>query len=67
MILAPHVIVDDFCHFNPAECIVSEEQHCADNTRGKFCELCEVGDYGDATQDSCQSCPCPLPDNKYDL
>ena len=60
--------VDDYCHFNPSECaVIRDDTHCQHNTRGKFCEECDVGYYGDATlpyEDACQSCPCPSAENK---
>ena len=40
----------DYCHFNPEKCEVLpiegegvDNGHCADNTRGKNCELCDPG------------------------
>jgi len=67
--LPPEQTVDEYCHFNPEECtVIMEDTHCKHNTRGKFCEECDVGFYGDATvpyEDACQPCPCPLAENNF--
>uniref|UniRef100_A0A0K2UE20 Laminin subunit alphalike [Acyrthosiphon pisum] n=1 Tax=Lepeophtheirus salmonis TaxID=72036 RepID=A0A0K2UE20_LEPSM len=58
----PHI-----CHFQPDLCRVSNET-CLHNTRGKNCEECDVGYFGDARRGShhdCQPCPCPLQDNNF--
>ncbi|XP_035660967.1 laminin-like protein epi-1 isoform X3 [Branchiostoma floridae] len=37
--------------------------NCLHNTRGEFCELCQIGFYGDPSSgdvDACKECPCPL-------
>merc|ERR1712106_227086 len=61
--------VDDYCHYNPSECaVIRDDTHCRHNTRGKFCEECDVGFYGDATlpyEDACQACPCPRAENNF--
>ena len=56
----------DYCHFHPSQCAITGPS-CQDNTTGPHCEQCAPGYFGDATSgqpDSCQPCPCPLPDNK---
>ena len=58
----------EICHFRPDLCFIDTEvEHCRNNTTGPQCESCAEGFYGDATggsADDCQSCPCPLENNK---
>ncbi|KAG8571015.1 hypothetical protein GDO81_011505 [Engystomops pustulosus] len=44
------------CHDGSGVCI-----NCQHNTEGDYCELCKEGYSGNATQGSCNLCPCPLP------
>ena len=59
---------DKICHFFPEYCDVKNEtEHCQHNTTGLHCEKCVEGFFGDPTQggeDVCQTCPCPLAENK---
>ena len=47
VILAPNVVVREFCQIHPAECTFTDD--CHHNTRGKYCEECKEGYHGDAT------------------